>query len=235
MPMKVGVARETAAGERRVALVPEALGKLTAAGLEILVEAGAGAGCRHPRPGVHRRRRDGRLHRRAVRHVATSSSGSRSRAGRGRRGLRSGQALVGLLQPLLDPALAQALADAGVTAISLDAIPRTLSRAQTMDALSSQANVGGYKAVLIAANAYPPLLPAADDRGRHGQARERPDPRDRRRRAPGDRHGEAPRRGRPRVRRPARDARAGREPGREVRQAQDARSTRPAPAATPAS
>ena len=73
--------------------------------------------------------------------------------------LRTGQAVLGLLQPLIDPAGAKALADAGVTAISLDAIPRTLSRAQTMDALSSQANVGGYKAVLIAANAYPRYFP----------------------------------------------------------------------------
>ena len=73
--------------------------------------------------------------------------------------LRSGQAVVGFLQPLIDPALAKTLADRGVTAISLDAIPRTLSRAQTMDALSSQANVGGYKAVLIAANAYPRYFP----------------------------------------------------------------------------
>ncbi len=73
--------------------------------------------------------------------------------------LRKGQAVVGFLQPLIDPAGAKALADAGVTAISLDAIPRTLSRAQTMDALSSQANVGGYKAVLIAANAYPRYFP----------------------------------------------------------------------------
>jgi NAD(P) transhydrogenase subunit alpha len=73
--------------------------------------------------------------------------------------LRSGQAVVGLLQPLLDSALMQTLATAGVTAVSLDAIPRTLSRAQTMDALSSQANVGGYKAVLIAANTYGRYFP----------------------------------------------------------------------------
>ena len=68
-------------------------------------------------------------------------------------------ACVGLLSPLIDPKTAKALAERGVTAISLDAIPRTLSRAQTMDALSSQANVGGYKAVLIAANAYGRYFP----------------------------------------------------------------------------
>jgi NAD(P) transhydrogenase subunit alpha len=78
--------------------------------------------------------------------------------------LRKGQAVIGTLQPLLDPKLMASLADAGVTAISLDAIPRTLSRAQTMDALSSQANVGGYKAVLLAAaefGRYFPLLTTA--------------------------------------------------------------------------
>ena len=78
--------------------------------------------------------------------------------------MRSGQAVVGFLAPLIDPQTAKALADHGVTAISLDAIPRTLSRAQSMDALSSQANVGGYKAVLIAADSfgrYFPLLTTA--------------------------------------------------------------------------
>jgi NAD(P) transhydrogenase subunit alpha len=73
--------------------------------------------------------------------------------------LRKGQTVVGLLQPLLDPGLMKSLADAGVTAISLDAIPRTLSRAQSMDVLSSQANVGGYRAVLIAAEAYGRYFP----------------------------------------------------------------------------
>ncbi len=75
------------------------------------------------------------------------------------RRLRKGQAVIGLLQPLLDPQLMSTLAADGISAISLDAIPRTLSRAQTMDALSSQANVGGYKAVLIAANAYGRYFP----------------------------------------------------------------------------
>src|SRR3954454_9824830 len=158
MPMKVGVARETAQGERRVALVPEALGKLTAAGLEILVEAGAGAGATIPDQ-AYADAGDTvvstsdlyagsdvvlRVHRPSADEVAR---------------LRKGQIVVGLLGPLLEPPLMQALANQGVTAISLDAIPRTLSRAQTMDALSSQANIGGYKAVLIAANEYGRYFP----------------------------------------------------------------------------
>jgi H+-translocating NAD(P) transhydrogenase subunit alpha len=156
--MKVGVAKETAPGERRVALVPEALGKLQQAGLEILVEQGAGAGAAIPDSafadaGATVVPTD-QLYQQAdvVLRVAKPSSGESSK-------LRQGQALLGLLQPLIDPGTAKELAGKGVTAISLDAIPRTLSRAQTMDALSSQANVGGYKAVLIAANAYPRYFP----------------------------------------------------------------------------
>jgi len=156
--MKVGVAKETAPGERRVALVPEVLGKLTAAGLDILVERGAGAGAAIP---------DGAYAEAGATIVSTDdlyrdadivlrvAKPSDKEVGK----LRKGQALLGLLTPLIDPKTAKALADRGVTAISLDAIPRTLSRAQTMDALSSQANVGGYKAVLIAANAYGRYFP----------------------------------------------------------------------------
>jgi proton-translocating NAD(P)+ transhydrogenase subunit alpha len=158
MPMKVGVARETAADERRVALVPEALGKLTAAGLEILVEAGAGSGAAIPDQAYVDA---GAI----VVPTADLYAGAevilrvRKPAAAEVSSLRRGQVVIGLLSPLLDPALMETLAGAGVTAISLDAIPRTLSRAQSMDALSSQANVGGYKAVLIAANTYGRYFP----------------------------------------------------------------------------
>ena len=156
--MKVGVAKETAPGERRVALVPEVLGKLTAAGLDVLVERDAGAGAAIP---------DEAFADAGATIVSTVDLYGQSdvvlRVQKPSESevsvLHPGQTVVGLLQPLLDPPLMQSLAKAGVTAISLDAIPRTLSRAQTMDALSSQANVGGYKAVLIAANAYPRYFP----------------------------------------------------------------------------
>ena len=161
--MKIGVARETAPGERRVALVPDALGRLQSAGLEVLVERGAGEGASIPDSayadaGATIVSTD-ELYKQAdaILRVQKPSPDEAKR-------LRSGQAVIGLLQPLLDPKLMERLASAGVTAISLDAIPRTLSRAQTMDALSSQANVGGYKAVLMAANAfgrYFPLLTTA--------------------------------------------------------------------------
>jgi H+-translocating NAD(P) transhydrogenase subunit alpha len=161
--MKVGVARETAPGERRVALVPEALGRLKAAGLEILVESGAGAGALIPDQAYVDA---GASVVSAVELYGQSDvilrvqkpSESEIKV------MRSGQAVIGFLSPLVDPKTAEALAKHGVTAISLDAIPRTLSRAQSMDALSSQANVGGYKAVVMAANAfgrYFPLLTTA--------------------------------------------------------------------------
>ncbi len=161
--MKVGVARETAPGERRVALVPEAVGRLTSAGHEILVEAGAGAGCFLPdqayvEAGATVLSTD-ELYAQAevILRVQKPSPEEGER-------LRNGQIVIGLLQPLLDPTLMARLAARGVTAVSLDLIPRTLSRAQAMDALSSQANIGGYKAVLLAANAfgrYFPLLTTA--------------------------------------------------------------------------
>jgi NAD(P) transhydrogenase subunit alpha len=161
--MKIGVARETAPGERRVALVPDALSKLTGAGLEVLVEQGAGIGAMIPDSAYDAagakvvKTADLYADADVILRVQKPSPDEAKK-------LRKGQAVIGTLQPLLDPKLMASLADAGVTAISLDAIPRTLSRAQTMDALSSQANVGGYKAVLLAAaefGRYFPLLTTA--------------------------------------------------------------------------
>jgi H+-translocating NAD(P) transhydrogenase subunit alpha len=156
--MKVAIVKETAPHERRVALVPEVIGKLRSSGVEVLVEAGAGDGCSIPdaafadagaevvAPGALYEQAD------VVLRVQKPSADEVAR-------LRTGQAVIGLLQPLIDPQTQQQLAERGVTSISLDALPRTLSRAQSMDALSSQANVGGYKAVLIAANAYGRYFP----------------------------------------------------------------------------
>jgi NAD(P) transhydrogenase subunit alpha len=161
--MKVGVPRETLPGERRVALVPDALAKLKAAGLEILVEHDAGTAAAFPDAAYVEAGAtivstdDVYAQADCIVKVQKPSPAETAR-------LRSGQALVGLLTPLIDPGLMQQLADRGVTAISLDAIPRTLSRAQAMDVLSSQANIAGYKAVLVAAEAfgrYFPLLTTA--------------------------------------------------------------------------
>jgi H+-translocating NAD(P) transhydrogenase subunit alpha len=156
--MKIGVLKERAPNERRVALTPETLAKLASAGAELLVESGAGDGASIPDAayadaGARLASREQLLGEADVLVAVQRPSADELSQ------LRRGQVLVGLLQPLLEPQQMAALGDAGVTAISLDAIPRTLSRAQSMDVLSSQANVGGYRAVLIAAEAYGRYFP----------------------------------------------------------------------------
>jgi NAD(P) transhydrogenase subunit alpha len=153
--MKVAVVKEGAPGERRVALVPEAVQKLKQAGLEVLVEKGAGDSAWFP---------DG-MYEAAGATIVTSDelyaaadvvlTVTRPDPGR----LRAGQAVIGMLAPLIEPQLALTLAERGVTAVSLDGLPRTLSRAQGMDALTSQANVAGYKATLVAAEVYGRFFP----------------------------------------------------------------------------
>jgi NAD(P) transhydrogenase subunit alpha len=155
--MKVAVVKETAPGERRVALVPEAVAKLRAAGLDVLVESGAGDGAWLG---------DGSYAEAGATIVTAEEAwaadivlmvGHPDAAALGR--LSAGQTLFGMLAPRSQHDLIRALAAAGVTAASLDMIPRTLSRAQTMDALTSQANIAGYKAVLLAAGAYGRFFP----------------------------------------------------------------------------
>ena len=148
--MKVAVVKETAPGEHRVALVPEAVAKLRAAGLEVLVETGAGDSAwlsddAYTEAGAGIAARD-ELVAAADVIVTVGRPDEQVIAG-----LRPGQAVLGMLAPLGDPGFAQRLAEAGVTAISLDLIPRTLPRAQSMDALTSQANIAGYKAATMAA------------------------------------------------------------------------------------
>jgi NAD(P) transhydrogenase subunit alpha len=156
--MKVAVVKEDAPGERRVALVPETVPRLTAAGLEVLVEEGAGDAAWFPDSAYEAAGaaivKTGELYATADIILTVTRPGEAAQAG-----LRAGQALFGMLSPLVSPELAIALAGKGVTAISLDGLPRTLSRAQGMDALSSQANVAGYKAVLVAAETYGRFFP----------------------------------------------------------------------------
>jgi H+-translocating NAD(P) transhydrogenase subunit alpha len=156
--MKVAVVKETAPGERRVALVPEMIARLRGAGLEVLVESGAGAGAwladsAYAEAGASVVSRTELLADADL--ILMVGKPDEQILG----GLRAGQAILGMLNPLADPDLASALAAKGVTAISLDGLPRMLSRAQSMDALSSQANVAGYKAVLVAAAAFGRFFP----------------------------------------------------------------------------
>jgi H+-translocating NAD(P) transhydrogenase subunit alpha len=156
--MKVAVVKEDVPGERRVALVPETIPRLTAAGLEVLVERGAGDAAWFPDSAylaagaTITTTADLYATADVILTVTRPDEAALAR-------LRAGQAVFGMLSPLVTPELARQLADRGVTAVSLDGLPRTLSRAQGMDALSSQANVAGYKAVLVAAEAYGRFFP----------------------------------------------------------------------------
>jgi proton-translocating NAD(P)+ transhydrogenase subunit alpha len=156
--MKAAVLRETAPGECRVALVPDAVAKLRPAGIEVLVERGAGQGAWFPDSAYAEAGATvvGPAELFAAADVILSvTKPPAATIGK----LSKGQAIIGMLAPLTDPELAAALAAKGVTVISLDQMPRTLSRTQPMDALSSQANVAGYKAALVAASAFGRFFP----------------------------------------------------------------------------
>jgi NAD(P) transhydrogenase subunit alpha len=156
--MRVAVVKETAPGERRVALVPEMIPRLAGAGLEVAVEAGAGAGAWFTDAAYEEA--GARVVSRADLLSGTDLLVTVTRPEQALvTELKPGQAVLGMLNPLADPALAADLAARGVTAISLDGLPRTLPRAQAMDALTSQANVAGYKAALVAAAAYGRFFP----------------------------------------------------------------------------
>ncbi len=155
----VGVPRETGEGERRVALVPKVVEKLAGRGVSVVVESGAGLGALIP----------DELYTAAgatigdpweAEVVAKVAPPTAEEIGK----LRSGSTLIGFLAPRTAPETISALREAGVTAFAMEAIPR-ISRAQSMDALSSQGNVAGYKAVLLAAERstrfFPMLTTAA--------------------------------------------------------------------------
>jgi NAD(P) transhydrogenase subunit alpha len=161
--MRIGVPKETAAGEHRVALVPEVISKLASKGLEVLVQSGAGedallgddaflaAGAKITHDAAEVWGSD----------VVLTISPPDPQA---IRGLGQGSILIGFLAPLTSPQTTKALAEAGATAFAMEAIPR-ISRAQAMDALSSQSNVAGYRAALLGADEmgrfYPMLMTAA--------------------------------------------------------------------------
>jgi NAD(P) transhydrogenase subunit alpha len=162
--MIVGVPRETFPGERRVALVPGALPSLTKASLDVVVEASAGAAAGFPdaaytEKGARIAESRERLFAEADIVLQVRSPGAAGEAGRADAELlRAGQAVIGFSEPLGEPAAAQAVAERGVSAFSMELIPR-ITRAQSMDALSSMATIAGYKAVLVAAEALPRMFP----------------------------------------------------------------------------
>jgi H+-translocating NAD(P) transhydrogenase subunit alpha len=166
--MRIGVPKETAAGEHRVALVPEVVSKLRAKGLDVLVQSGAGADALIP---------DAAFVQAGAQIIGTPEHPDPTDVWEADvvvkiappdaeeiRRLGSGSIMIGFLAPLSSPQTTRALADAGATAFAMEAIPR-ISRAQAMDALSSQSNVAGYRAALLGAEQmgrfYPMLMTAA--------------------------------------------------------------------------
>ncbi len=152
--MRIGVPRETAAGERRVALVPEVVGKLVPAGFEVLVQRGAGEAASFPDAAYEEAGAQLVDDWADADAVVKVQKPSEEEAGR----LRDGQVLIGFLQPLSDEEGIARLAKCGAIAFAMESIPR-ITRAQAMDALSSQATVSGYKATLLAADRLPKFFP----------------------------------------------------------------------------
>jgi NAD(P) transhydrogenase subunit alpha len=151
--MKVGVPKETAPDERRVALVPEIVAKLSQTGFDLIVEPGAGEAASFTDDAFREAGAtlgdpwDAEL-------IAKVRKPTADEVDR----LHEGQVLIGHLQPLTDAEGIERLAARGVTAFAMESIPR-ITRAQSMDALSSQATVSGYKAILIGADRLPKFLP----------------------------------------------------------------------------
>ncbi|MCL4793258.1 MAG: Re/Si-specific NAD(P)(+) transhydrogenase subunit alpha [Bryobacteraceae bacterium] len=153
MPMLIGVPKETFPGERRVALVPGVLPSLTGKGFEVLIETGAGQAAGFP---------DGQYEAKGARIAASRGDLAAvdivAQVRGAAEGWREGQVAVGFYDPLSEPQTIQALAATGAAAFSMELMPR-ITRAQSMDALSSMATIAGYKAVILAAEHLPRLFP----------------------------------------------------------------------------
>jgi len=155
MATTVGVVRESAPGERRVALTPEVAKKLKAKGADILIESGAGNTASFPDTAFKdvstAGARDVLLRSDVLLKVQPPTIDEIG-------ALKEGAVVIGYLYPHLSPERTKALRDRKITAFAMELLPRT-TRAQAMDVLSSQANIAGYKAVLIAAEASPKFFP----------------------------------------------------------------------------
>jgi proton-translocating NAD(P)+ transhydrogenase subunit alpha len=153
--MRIGVTKETAPGERRVALVPEVVSRLTGSGFVVLVEKGAGTAASFPDSAYAEAGAS------VVDDVLGQAEGIvkvRKPTADEAAKLRQGDVLIGFLEPLTDREGIDRLAAAGVVAFAMESIPR-ITRAQPMDALSSQATVSGYKGALLAAERLPKFFP----------------------------------------------------------------------------
>lgn len=155
--MKIGVPKEIIEGERRVALVPQTAGKLVEAGFDVVIESGAGTGSYFGDDAYEE----------AGATIVDSAKAAYDaevvfKVRKPELGevdlMKEGTVLVGMLEPLTSPELAKKLTERKISAFAMETVPR-ISRAQKMDALSSQANIAGYKAALIAANSLPKFFP----------------------------------------------------------------------------
>ncbi|MFM5891427.1 MAG: Re/Si-specific NAD(P)(+) transhydrogenase subunit alpha [Dolichospermum sp.] len=161
--MKIAVAKEIEICERRVALIPETVAKLVKQGLEVFIEAGAGekaffSDADYETAGAKIISDSAQLWREADILLKVSPPQTREDSQAEIELLKPGSVLISFLNPLGNPVIAQQLANRQITALSMELIPRS-TRAQSMDALSSQASLAGYKAVLIAAAALPKYFP----------------------------------------------------------------------------
>ena len=162
--MIVGIPAETLPGERRVATIPSTVPALTRAGLDVLVEAGAGRAAGFPDDayvdkGARLATDRAQVFAEAEAILQVRALGANLVHGRDDLArLRAGQIVIGFSEPLGEPQAARDLAARGVTAFSMELIPR-ITRAQSMDALSSMATIAGYKAVLMAAETLPRMFP----------------------------------------------------------------------------
>src|SRR5437588_1052799 len=152
--MRLGVPKETVPGERRVALVPEAVGRLAGAGFEVAVERGAGEAASFPDEAFAEAGAS------LVENVFDADAVVKVQkpSAEEAEALRDGSVLVAFLQPLTDAEGIERLSAQGVIAFAMESIPR-ITRAQPMDALSSQATVSGYKAIVLAAERLPRFFP----------------------------------------------------------------------------
>ena len=160
--MIVAVARETHSGERRVALVPAAVPPLAKAGLEVLVEAGAGVSAGYSDQQYLDKGAKIAASRQEVFAadilLQVRAAGANQADRDDLAHYRQGQVVIGMCDPLGAPQLAREIAQRGVSLFALELLPR-ITRAQSMDVLSSQATIAGYRAVLLAASALPKLFP----------------------------------------------------------------------------
>jgi NAD(P) transhydrogenase subunit alpha len=156
--MKVAVPLQTLAGETRVALTPTSVKKLRSNGIDVVVEAGCGRAAHHQDDAYQEAGAEIAAHPRSLWSEADLVATLHAPESEQLASMRKGAVLIGMFDPYMNHAFVGAVADAGITSFSMELMPR-ISRAQPMDVLSSQANIAGYEATILAAEACPKIFP----------------------------------------------------------------------------